>query len=633
MPVVQRLPDTLVSQIAAGEVIERPASVVKELVENAIDAKASKIEVELEDGGLGRIVVTDDGVGMAREDALLAIERHATSKLRTQDDLFRIGTLGFRGEALPSIASVSKFELSTRPAGSDTAFVIPIAGGEVGAPNERGAPLGTRMSVAELFFNQPARKKFQKTPATEQSHCVSAALRIGLAVPHVRIVVTAKSNGKTRTLLDLPAGTADERERIAAGLGAGLAPKLYPFALEQGGLRITGFAGDPELQASDARNVYAYVNGRFVRDRLLQRAVLEGYRSLLPHGRYPTIVLRVDVPPQDVDVNVHPQKFEVRFQESQRVFGLVLRAIAETLAKTPWLERGGGRVYRLQPSAPAIAQSTGAQGTGEHAEGVAAALERANRSVTPAEAAQWQSRLTSGYRPASPFTSAPATPMAAESPAQLGAPDLPSVSPSTERLDIFGAGFFSRLKILGQFSKLYILCEGDNDELVVVDQHAAHERITFEKLLNAYDAGTVPQQRLLFPMTLKARPDAVALVEENADALAKLGLELRGFGDDTVAVTAIPAITRESRARAYAEEALAELVESGRSASAEFAHAVLARIACHASVRSGDPLTLAEMQALLRELDTVDCGVRCPHGRPVVARVSRDAMGRWFERG
>jgi DNA mismatch repair protein MutL len=599
---IARLPDTLISQIAAGEVIERPASVVKELVENAIDAGATRVEVQLEDGGLSRIAVIDDGSGMSHEDAALAVERHATSKLRTQDDLFRIHTLGFRGEALPSIASVSRFELCTRPAASDAGFVLRIEGGDRKGTDERGAPVGTQMTVSDLFFNQPARKKFQKTSATEQSHCVTAALRIGLAYPGVRVIVKAKQ----RTLLDLPRAAEDQRERIAAGLGAGIAPKLYPFALEQEGVRVHGFAGDPELQASDARNMYLYVNGRFVRDRLLQRAVLEGYRSLLPHGRYPTVVLFLDVPPHSVDVNVHPQKFEVRFHDGQRIFGQVLRAIGETLAKTPWLERGGGRVYQLR-----------SEGSARIA-GVEDALERANRPADPFDVPRAQ---------LSPPLQSPRAPV-------WQAPPVSEPAAASSSSTLFAAGFFSRLRILTQFSNLYILCEGEGGgELVVVDQHAAHERITFERLLNAWDAGRVPQQRLLFPMTIKVRPDVVPLVEENQETLARIGLDMAPFGEDTIAVKAVPAIVKESRAKAYADEAIAELIDAGRTAPQELAHAVLARIACHASVRSGDPLTMPEMQALLKDLDQVDCGVRCPHGRPVVARVSRDQIGRWFERG
>jgi DNA mismatch repair protein MutL len=607
MGIVHRLPDTLISQIAAGEVIERPASVIKELLENSIDAQARKVEIEVEEGGLGRISITDDGVGMTPEDAELALERHATSKLSTQEDLFALATLGFRGEALPSIASVSKFELQTRTSEASVGTCVRVEGGERFETKEVGVPVGTRIVISDLFFNQPARKKFQKTAATEQSQCVNAALRVGLAAPNVRVVV----RGKGRTLLDLPAATADERERIAAGLGQGLAPKLYPFSMGQEGLRVHGYAGDPELQASDARNVFLFVNGRYVRDRLLQRAVLEGYRSLLPHGRFPTIVLRVDVTPNEVDVNVHPQKFEVRFREGQRVFGLVLRAIADTLAKTPWLNRGGGRVYQLRSSGEALNASEPAE----------------NQTLPPTSTAPGS---YSGFARAVPSYVAPSAhhPLQPRMPLETAfSQPVPAVEPS-----LAPGGFFSRLRILSQYGNLYILCEGEG-ELVVVDQHAAHERVTFERLLNAYDAGNVPQQRLLFPLTLQVRPDVCALVDENADMLSKIGLEMRSFGEGTIAVSAIPAIVRESRARAYADEAVAELAEAGRVASAEFAHAILARIACHSSVRSGDALTMPEMQVLLRDLDTVDCGVRCPHGRPVVARVSRDAIGRWFERG
>lgn len=627
MPTVIRLPDTLISQIAAGEVIERPASVVKELVENAIDAGAHRIEVELDEGGLLKLVVTDDGCGMLPEDAALALERHATSKLRTPEDLFALHTLGFRGEALPSIASVSRFELVTRTAQSDAATRLVVEGGERSPPEPAAAPVGTRITIKDLFFNQPARRKFQKSPATEQTHSVNTVLRLALARPEIRFIVRSQK----RTLLDIPATTADNtRDRIAVALGKELGPRLYPVEHEQGGVRVSGFAADPECQAGDARNLYCYVNGRYVRDRLLQRAVLEGYRSLLPHGRYPTVVINLELAPDAVDVNVHPQKFEVRFREGQNVFSAVLHSLAGVLAKTPWLERGGAQL----PSATvarSFAPSYGgssfqAQSFGASQALAGAPLSQARQMWAPpaaniADQARWRQLFEQNVRPDLQALREDAT-IAAEQ-----APTAPHDRPAA----LITGGYFSQLRVLAQFANLYILCQGDG-ELVVVDQHAAHERITFEKLLNAWESGTVARQRLLFPVTLEARPDVVQLVEEHGPALERLGLELAPFGEATLALTAIPAVASERKARGLVEEIVAELGDASRVAGAEFAHALLARIACHSAVRSGDPLTQPEMEALLRQLDAVDCAIRCPHGRPVVARVRTEQIGRWFER-
>ncbi len=599
MPSVQRLPDTLISQIAAGEVIERPASVIKELVENAIDAGATRIEVELEEGGLQRIAVSDNGCGMNATDALLAIERHATSKLRTPDDLFALHTLGFRGEALPSIASVSRFELTTRSASDDAGVRIRIEGGIAEPLAPAAASVGTRIVVSDLFFNQPARRKFQKTPATEQTHCVQAVVRQALARPNVHFIVRAK-----RTLLDIPAEAAgaDPRQRTALVLGKEILPRLYPLNAERAALHLSGFAADPEEQAGDARNLYVYVNGRAVRDRLLQRAVLEGYRSLLPHGRYPTAVIMLELPPEAVDVNVHPQKFDVRFTEGQAVFSFVQNAVAEVLAKTPWLDRGGARL----PNEVIARQAARVAG-----------FSRVSDASAVQAAAGWQSLFEEKVRPALEDLRASA----------------PFAEPNTalQTPTLLPGGFFSRLHVLAQFANLYILCQGEG-ELVIVDQHAAHERITFEKLLNAWEAGEVARQRLLFPITIEARPDVVQLIEENSAALERLGLELQAFGEATLALKAIPAVAGERKARGLVEEVVAELGDARGVASAEFAHALLARIACHSAVRSGDALSVPEMEALLRELDTVDCAIRCPHGRPVVARVRTEHVGRWFER-
>jgi len=610
MAFIQRLPDNLISQIAAGEVIERPASVVKELVENAIDAQATRIEVELFEGGLNQIVVTDNGVGMSAEDARLAIERHATSKLRQAEDLFNIRTLGFRGEALPSIASVSRFELTTRAKTSDLATVIKVTGGEALAEEQNGAPFGTRMVVRDLFFNQPARRKFQKTPATEQSHAVEAVLRIGLSTPQTRLVV---KNGDRR-LLDIPSisdtsNTEKEsahhfaqKQRLAVALGLENIERLYPLEAGAEDLKLTGYIADPEVQSSDGRHIFTYVNGRFIRDRMLQRAILEGYRSLLPHGRYPTAVLFLTISSGDVDVNVHPQKFEVRFKDSHKVFRLVMQTLSLSLAHTPWLSTSGAQI---EP--PQIASQK------------TAALPFIPPIPFVAHSTSWKGLLSPSSSP-SLFTNA--IPVTSD-----------SISSQVPNSFAFAkGGFFSRLRVIAQFANLYLLCEGDQHELVIIDQHAAHERITFEKLLTQWQEGHVISQRLLLPLTLHTSPSILELLDEHHEELERLGLELSPFGDNTVALTAIPAISHEANAKTLAESALAELNETQRSAGAEFTHQLLARIACHSAVRAGDTLSIPEQEALLAALDPIDCNVRCPHGRPVVARMTLETISRLFER-
>lgn len=625
---VLRLSDTLISQIAAGEVIERPASVVKELVENAVDAGAHKVEVELVDGGLTQISVFDDGCGMSEEDASTAVLRHATSKLRVLEDLFALSTLGFRGEALPSIASVSRFELATRQATDPHGTVVTVYGGDAQPQRQTGMAPGTRIIVSDLFFNQPARKKFQKSPSTEQTHAVAAVLRIALACPKVRFVVRAKG----RTLLDIPVEGDDPRDRLAAALSRELRDKLYPVMAEREGTVVTGFVADPDQQAGDARHLYCYVNGRYVKDRLLQRALLEGYRSLLPHGRYPTAVLHIQVPPGEVDVNVHPQKFEVRFTHSQHVFSTIVRAVADVLARTPWLDRGGATLTDktvTRSNAQPFAYVAGASSSVPRLHVLpandvpAVASRRAWNELFDQAQASMQMGASLQASQASMINAAPGD-------AGAGA-GLSLLARADQRANLFGDGFFARQRVLSQFANLYILCEGD-EELVVVDQHAAHERVTFEKLLNAWETGRIAEQRLLFPITIEVRPDVLQLVEENAASLERLGLQARAFGERTLALISIPAITSEKKARGLLDEIVAELSEARGVASAEFAHAILARVACHTAVRSGDPLTLPEMQALLQEMDKVDCSIRCPHGRPVVARIRLDAVGRWFER-
>jgi len=591
--VIRLLPDDVIDRIAAGEVIERPASVVKELVENAVDAGAGNVEVHLEGGGLDRIVVSDDGRGMTRADVGRAILRHATSKLTTADDLFRVRTLGFRGEALSSIAAVSRLTLSTRRPEDPVGTRLVVEGGAVLAVEDAGLPSGTTIEVAQLLYNTPARRKFMRSPATEQAHACEAALRVALGARRGAFAVHAGD----RRLVDVPDDAAGPA-RVAAALGARVGT-MFPVELSTEALRVTGFITRPEVDRADAKGLWFFVNGRYVRDRMLQRAVLDGYRSMLERGRYPVAVVYVDVDPAVVDVNVHPQKLEVRFSDGSRVYQGVARALSSVLARTPWVGEGGVR-----------------RAPGE----VGARLYEAPR----ADGTDWPQVL----REAGALAGAESLAGVA---AGGGAPALVG----SDGLLAARSGWFSRLRPVGQVLSLYLVCEGD-DELVLVDQHAAHERVAYERLRTAAEAGAVPRQQLLFPEPLDLSAAQAAVIEEHAAALADLGFEIEPVGPSRFAVRAIPAALDGADARRLAVELIDEvcaLDEGGFGLAARDARArVLSRCACHAVVRAGDRVGVEEARALLAALDAVDFGAACPHGRPVYHRIRRGELERLFHR-
>jgi len=631
---IQILPENLIRQIAAGEVIERPASVIKELTENAIDAGATRIDITIESGGLDLIIIKDNGSGMTHQDAPLAVLRHATSKIKQQEDLFNIHTLGFRGEALPSIASVSRFELITKTEQEAVGIKITLDSEYPNEPEEVATQTGTQITISHLFYNIPARRKFQKSPATEQTHCINTVLRIALAYPKIRFTIKTG----TRTLLDIPScsvqeedgGTQDtqEKERIIQAIGQktfGTQAHLYHITHLENDISLNGYIADPEHRASDNRHMYLYVNHRYVRDKLLQRAVLEGYRSLLPHGTYPICVLSLTINPAHIDVNVHPQKFEIRFKDSQRVFLTISQMIAQALKKTPWLSFSGATV---QPAQNASMHQTPLPQTQAILEKLHMDYERSNQRTDSPN--NQEDKI---------FEQAPFNQTSQEHTWSYKQP-IPSASVASlntkERIPtdniLIRQGFFGTLKILTQFHLLYILCEKE-DELVIIDQHAAHERILFERYLKDWEQGQVKQQHLLFPLTLVSKNSTIALIEEHQDTFKKLGLDISEFGQHTLALTAIPAHLKESRAQALAESLIAELSEDAKKAHQDFVHAMIARLACHSAVRSGDFLNMQEMQALLYQLDEVDCNIRCPHGRPLITRLKTSTIGRFFERG
>ncbi len=597
---IRRLPDALANQIAAGEVVERPASVVKELLENAVDAGATRITVEIDQGGLGRIAVVDDGEGMTPVEAALAFERHATSKLARIEDLERLGTFGFRGEALPSIASVAKVTLTTRAREQAEAFRVVFHGGHPQPSGPCGAAVGTRVDVGELFFNVPARRKFLKAPATESAHVGAVVADAALCRPGVAFRLLR--DGKVAREY-LRAGSREERvAQVVPG------EELRAVFGERGPYRISAFLSAPERARSGATGLEILVNDRPVRDRALARAVAQGYGSVLEPGRYPIGVLYIDMPPERVDVNVHPQKAEVRFHDARELQGAVVRALNEGL----------GRVFAVPALGLGLPSRAGAFGREAPTDAYGA------RDVEAALPVRDDSRPA--YSPDRPLGPAHEGAAAPGAPPEL----FPSHGAAPLREALFGGpaeGFYGALRYLAQVRATFLVCEGA-DGLYLLDQHAAAERVLFHRLASARRARSTPAQGLLSPALVDVGDALVALFAEAEPEIAALGFDVRPFGERSVAVHAVPALLARARPDDLVRDLAAEL---GRSATRPLSGRVdlaLATLACHGSVRAGDVLDPQEVRALLTALDEVDFSGHCPHGRPVVTRLPFDELER-----
>ena len=590
MTVVRRLPNDLANQIAAGEVVERPASVVKELVENALDAGATKIRVDIEIGGVARIRVTDDGSGMAEEDARLALERHATSKIAVLDDLRHITSFGFRGEALPSIASVSRFTLSTRLRGMDEGVSLTVLGGAETSARPVGCAVGTQVEVTDLFFNVPARRKFLKATATESGHVGEVLVLAALGSP--RVAFTLSRDGKVAR--DITRATS-RKERVAQIVSE---DRLEGCLRERGPFRVEAYLAPPERARAGAVALYVFVNGRPVRDRLLARAVAQAYGSVLEPGRYPVGVVYVEVPPEMVDVNVHPQKAEVRFSDARGIMDTLTRELHAALA----------HAFAL----PAFATGQAWWKPGRAPPPVA--------SMVPETA-----RIEAGQ----PDGGGDPWQLQPERSPPYVIPELVAGAIADGAVDpLFGrAKFYGQLRFVGQIRAMFLIAEGP-DGLYVLDQHAAAERVTFERLRADYKNRRVASQRLLIPELVTLTPSEHALVEEHSADAMGLGLEIRLLPGSAVAVHAVPKIL----SRAHPEHLVRDLVaEVGRAAKRPFNDAVdlvLATMACHGSVRAGDILGADEARALLVALDAAEFAGHCPHGRPVVMRLGFDELER-----
>ena len=595
MPSIRLLPDTLISQIAAGEVVERPASVLKELLENSLDAGATEIGVSLMQGGIKQLKVTDNGGGMEAADLPLAFARHATSKIASLDDLEQVRSLGFRGEALASIASVARVALTTRSAGAPHAWSLAAEGGAQGATQPAAHPRGTSVEVSDLYFNTPARRKFLRTEATEFGHCEDVYKRIALSRPDVAF--SLKHNG--RVISHLQAG--DAARRIAAVAGEEFAAAARALDEHSSGLRLSGFAGSPAFSRGSRDAQFAFVNGRFVRDKLLAHALRQAYQDMLHGDRHPAYVLFLDLDPLGVDVNVHPAKTEVRFRDARAIHQFVFHAVSKALSGSA-----------AQMSAPAVLAVPAAGGTQfqrapyQPGLGVAqpAAAYQAMFSPQPGPAL---APAGAGARTA--FDSIRA---AAPAPAETDAP----------------LGY-----AIAQLHGIYILAQ-NRQGLVLVDMHAAHERILYEKLKGALAAQGMSMQKLLIPVTFNAERLEVATVEEHAAVLEQLGFDIAPLSPTALAVRAVPSMLASADVADLAHALLAEVREFGGSrVLTEHQHELLSTMACHGAVRAHRPLSVTEMNALLREMEITERSGQCNHGRPTWYQMSLADLDRLFLRG
>jgi DNA mismatch repair protein MutL len=593
MASIRSLPDQLINQIAAGEVIERPAAALKELLENSVDAGATEIDVDLARGGVKLIRVADNGNGIEREDLQLAVARHATSKLATATDLEAIATLGFRGEALASIASVARLALTSRARDKPNAWRIEVDGGEVGTPQPAALASGTTVTVHELFFNTPARRKFLRTDATEFGHCDEAFRRIALSQPEIAFTFQHNASVRYRMLAQ------GRLARVDALLGNTFAAQAAHVDEQVPGVALAGWAVRPAYATAARDAQYLFVNGRFVRDRVLAHALREAYRDILHHERQPSYALWLTIDPRAVDVNVHPTKTEVRFRDSgalhQFVRRAVERALSATAAEQPAVsaaERLGVAAARMPPLMPA-ADARG---------GYPPPAGQAAIGFATAEPAPFYARL-------------------------FGERDGSATGPVLPNDDEHPLGF-----ALAQLHGIYVLAQ-NRDGLVLVDMHAAHERILYERLKTALDY-SMPVQPLLVPATFGADPLDVATAEENAATLRELGFSMSVLGPATLAVRGVPAPLADADAVALARAVLADVREYGGSQVLTAQRdAMLSTMACHGAVRAHRSLGVAEMNALLRQMEATERGGQCNHGRPTWYQLTLADLDRLFLRG
>ncbi len=579
---IEKLDAAVANQIAAGEVVERPASIVKELIENSLDAGATSVTVEIEGAGTGLIRVLDNGVGIHHEDMRLALERHATSKITTTDDLLSITSMGFRGEALASVASVARTTLTSRAVGSDRAWALTVEGGEEKRHAPAAHPQGTAVEIRDLFFNTPARRKFMKTERTEVAHISETVRRLALANPGVSFELKHGS----RTVERLPA-TKVLVDRIEKLLGRDFLAEAVEVDERQEELRLHGWIGSPTYTRRTADQQHLFVNARYVRDKVVSHAIRQAYRDVIFHGRQPVFVVYLEIPPEAVDVNVHPTKHEVRFRDSRQVhdfiFGRLNRALRDVRAgsSNDLIKNTGVAMNSTEPKAPAWVQASFPRQLSVQVEGGASAFVTEERDTVYAEDHVFPPL---GYA-------------------------------------------------LAQLGGAYILAENE-EGLVIVDMHAAHERITYEKMKSASSEQTLVKQRLLVPLSLEVTRREADLVEALTEEFGRLGIGLERMGPSTIRVQEVPSLIGTANAAELVRDVLGELMEYGHSDSlAEHRDSLLATMACHGSIRANRRLAIEEMNALLREMERTENAGQCNHGRPTFHVQNLADLDRLFMRG
>lgn len=595
-PEIKQLPSQLVNQIAAGEIVERPASVLKELLENSIDAGASQITVELEHGGMRRVSVRDNGHGINRENLAIALSRHATSKIRTQDDLVNVTTMGFRGEALPSMASVSRFTLTSRASDEEHAWQLSVDGsGQTAEPEPAAHPVGTTVEMADLFYNTPARRKFLRTENTEYQHLDRRFKEQALAHPETGFRLF--HNGRAVHSMQPAHDVTEQLRRIGDVMGKEFVSQSLRVDTEAGGMRLHGWISRPTYSRSQRDQQYFYVNNRFVRDKLLMHAVSQAYRDVLHHQRQPAFVLFLDLPPAQVDVNVHPGKHEVRFREDRHIHAFISQSLKRCLSDT----RPGGEAEFIEDT-----HSLSNPVTGQGSNTFNYASQPVQQSVPLSVRDQIKS-MDNLYQPVHQIDTTP--------------------EPDHEQ-DDHPLGY-----AIAQLHGIYILAQNQQG-LIVVDMHAAHERICYERMKSALDKDRLAAQPLLVPVSLRLSSEEMGVIDNNINYFSKIGIEVEAISEDSIAIRQVPEMLASADIPVLMRDILSDLAEHGRSSRVEdHIDSILSTMACHGSVRANRRLTHDEMNALLRDMEATERSDQCNHGRPTWIQLDIADIDKWFMRG
>ena len=626
MSKIRILPEQLANQIAAGEVVERPASVVKELLENSLDAKSSRIEIEIEGGGTRLIRIIDNGEGMDEDDLLLSLERHGTSKIQKEEDLGAIGTLGFRGEAVPSIGSVSQFTITSRPEQAELGTRVVLHFGKLTKVHEIGCSFGTTVEVRNLFGNTPARRKFLRTARTELGHIDEVVKNYALGSPKVTFIL--RIDGRDTIYLDNSLSVEQRLGNIMRYDGP-----FIPVKTANNIRQISGLLVPPEKVTTGPSKMRVFVNGRAIRDRMIVHAVAEGLRGFLMKGKNPSGLIHLSLPPDEVDVNVHPAKHEVRFRNSRDVHSLLSHAVAQAMLEHQQTIKssifGADRTIERTP-VPLKSESTDS--------GVSESLFTAGEQLPNNFSQAKDPHFSKPYEAQNPLSleRTTTTPPVAKAPQPLFATAEPMEQPSYEEKQVpvrqKNPGATHNLLVVGQYDNLYIFCK-TSDGLLVIDQHAAHERLLYEKLRKQYLSNTIVRQTLMFPETVELSLFQAQLVEKNEEELDRIGFSIREFGGNTYIVSAVPALAGLANPRELFLDILEQFgSENNRADSGGFLDTILATMACKAAVKAGTELSNREIDNLLNEMTRADLFTHCPHGRPVVKQFSRDEVKKWFYR-